>query len=103
MLSHPDYHAHLLLLELGFRGIQWLRAMDYEGLLKGVDKQSHHTEQEDVFLCVCVYVLSALQYRITLRFPYTLVSIENLVISRVKEADGHNPTGTAVREDKQTM
>lgn len=54
MLSHTDYHAHLLLLELGFRGIQWLRAMDYEGLLKGVDKQSHHTEQEDVFLCVCV-------------------------------------------------
>lgn len=64
MRSHPDYHAHFLLLELGFRSIQWLRAMDYEGLLKEDSKQSHHTEDVDV--CVCV--LSVLQYRIRLYF-----------------------------------
>lgn len=61
MRSHPDYHAYFLLLELGFRGTQWLRAMDYEGLLRGVYKQSHHTEQVP-------RVSSVLQYRMTLRF-----------------------------------
>lgn len=55
MRSHPDYHAHFLLLELGFRGIQWLTAMDYEGLLKEVSKQSQHTEDVHVvFACVRV-------------------------------------------------
>lgn len=68
MRSHPDYHAHFLLLEPGFRGIQWLRAMDYEGLLKEVSKQSHHTEHVDVFVCVCVRVSLLLQYRIMLIF-----------------------------------
>lgn len=52
MGSYPDYHAQFLLSEPGFRGIQWLKAMDYEGLLKEVSKQSHHTERVDVFVCV---------------------------------------------------
>lgn len=56
MRSHPDYHAHSLLLEPGFRGIQWLRAMDYEGLLREVSKQSHHTKPVDVFMWIYVSV-----------------------------------------------
>lgn len=57
MHSHPDYHAHFLPLELGFRGTQWLRAMDYGGLPKFVSKTSHHTEHWDVFVCVCVCLI----------------------------------------------
>lgn len=87
MRSHPDYHARLLPFELGFRGTQWLKAMDYEGLPK---ESLQNDPPHQVAGRVCVFVgvwertqvsicvLSTLQKEIIF---HKLILIENLVIS----------------------
>lgn len=77
MYSHPDYHAHSLLLAPWFRDIQGLRVMDYKGLQGEDCKLSQHTECMDVSVCG----LTVLWHRLTLMFPKTRVLIEILIIS----------------------
>lgn len=84
-----------LLLELGFRSIQWLGAMDYEGLLKEVSKKSHHTKRVDVCV-ICPTIQDNVNIPLNI-IPNRKPSKQQ----RVKETDGQNPTWTTVMQGEQ--
>lgn len=100
MRSHPDYHARLLPFELGFRGTQWLKAMDYEGLPKK-SLQNDPPHQVAGRVCGC------LREQVCLICPAKWNNILHINPNRklgnqrrVKDTDGHNPT-RAVKQEEQ--